>query len=341
MIDTADGTTKMSHVLSVAVNKKKSEHATAKGNHFWARVNTPYGSFKVTFDIAKDTLRTGAVSPMALLKGHNVFGPNQPTRLLVALMRYVHAHFKIPFTAADEQQYCHQGFELDRLDITGAFPVASQAEVVETMRLIRQHLLHQGRDIVVHENTASVETIYIGKHSSRSSVKIYNKYLEMMSKTEEGKPPYWPAVLKYAERLVRCENVLRKDELKKLGRTNSNDWSPNLVCQELKKRLADLGLSDTDLVDELDDAVVAALSPKRKTLYGLWKDGADIKKHSVSYTFNRERDFFLEHGLDIAWTHPSAQAAVTLSTRIQPARLRMTYQKRFVQLGAVFRWCNR
>ena len=337
MIDTADGSTKMSHNLSVAVRKEKAKHPSAKGNQFWARVNTLYGSFKVTFDLAKDTLRTGAVSPMALLKGHNVFGPNTPTRLLVALMPYVHARFKVPFTAADEQQYFRQGFELDRLDITGAFPVPSQAAVVETMRLIRQHLLLQGHDIVVHEKSASVETIYVGKHSGRSSDKFYNKFVEMLSKTEKGKPSYWADVRKYAERLVRYEHVQRRDKLEKLGRTNSNDWSPSIVRQELNKRLAELGLSHTNLVEELDDAVVAALPPKRKTLYGFWEDGADIKKHSAGYTFDRERKFFLGHGLDIAWSRQDVKAAVILANRVQPALLRMAYPKRFVSPGAIFR----
>ena len=337
MIDTVDGTTKMSHALSVAVNKKKSEHATARGNHYWGRIKTPYGSFKVTIDIADGTLKTGPVSPMALLKGHNVFGTNKPTLLLVALMRHVHAHFKIPFTAADEQRYRRQGFELDRLDITGGFLVESQAQVVDTIGLIRQNLLLQGCYIVVHENAASVETIYIGKHSSRSSDKFYNKYLEMKSKDNKGKPSYWAEVLKFAERQVRYERVLRREELKKLGRTNSNDWSPTLVREELNKRLAELGLNNTNLVDELDDAVVGSLTPKRKTLYGLWADGADIKKHSATHTFNREHEFFLKHGLDIAWTRRLVHEAVTLSARVQPTLLRMTYPKRFVPLGAVFR----
>ena len=166
MIDTTDGIIQMRPKLLQAVTAAKASNTKAKGKEFWARVKTTYGSFKATFDIAAGTMRTGPVSPMALLKGHNLFGTNNATALMVGLMPSVHQRFNVPFTVADRQFYMQQGFTLERIDINGSFPLSSQAEVVETLKNIRERLLINGIGITVHEELAGIETIYVRKQQA-------------------------------------------------------------------------------------------------------------------------------------------------------------------------------
>ena len=68
MIDTTDGIIQMRPQLLQAVTAAKASDPKAKGSEFWRRVQTPCGSFKATFVVAANTMRTGPVSPMSLLK---------------------------------------------------------------------------------------------------------------------------------------------------------------------------------------------------------------------------------------------------------------------------------
>lgn len=335
MIDTTDGVIRMPAKLLQAVTAAKASNQKAKGREFWARVKTPYGSFKASFDVAGNTMRTGPVSPMALLKGHNVVGANNATALMVGLMPCVHQRFNVSFTKADRQFYVQQGFELERIDINGAFPLSSQAEVVETLQHIRERLLVEGVAVTVHEQLAGIETIYVGKQQDRAADKFYNKYLEMLRKPSKGKPTYWRRLLCFARGLLRYERVYRGSELRKIGKANSNDWSFSTVRQELSERLQQLGLSHLNLVAELPATVLATLSPQNKAIYSAWVSGTVIQDHWPRPTFNRYRKVFLPHGLDIAWSYSRVRTAVTLANRIQPTTLKTGYPKKFASIGAI------
>jgi II/X family phage/plasmid replication protein len=336
MIDTTDGIIEMRPQLLQAVTAAKASDPKAKGSEFWRRVKTPYGGFKATFVVAANTMRTGPVSPMSLLKGHNLVGTNNATALMVGLMPFVHRRFKVPFTKADREFYMQQGFELKRLDINGAFPLSSQAEVVETLQYIRERLLIDGFAVTVHEELTGIETIYVGKQQDGAADKFYNKYLEMIRKPIKGKPAYWRQLLQFALNLLRYERVYRGAELRKMGKSNSNDWSLSVVRQELSDRLQQLGLSHLNLVAGLPASVLATLSPQNKAIYSAWASGTIIQDHWPRLTFNRYRKVFLPHGLDIAWPHSRVNTAVTLANRIQPTKLKTGYPKQFASLGAIY-----
>lgn len=336
MIDTTDGIIQMRPKLLKAVTVAKANKPKAKGREFWTWVKTPYGGFKAIFDVTAGTMRTGPVSPMALLKGHNLFGTNNATALMVGLMPFAHQRFNVPFTVVDRQFYMGLGFELERLDINGAFNLSSQAEVVETLRYIRERLLIEGIGITVHEESAGIETIYVGKQQDGAADKFYNKFLEMARKPSKGKPTYWHQLLQFALCLLRYERVYRGVELRTMGRTNSNDWSLSVVRQELSDRLQQLGLSHLNLVAALPPSALTTLSHQNKAIYSAWASGTIIQDHWPRLTFNRYRKVFLPYGLDIAWPHSRMNTAVTLANRIQPSKLKTGYPKQFASLGAIY-----
>lgn len=91
--------------------------------------------------------------------------------------------------------------------------------VGDTMELIREHLLAQGINIVVHEGPQGIETIYVGKSSKRSTVKFYNKYREFLANCGEATKslPYYDEILNYAKKEVRFEISIRSQELKRVA----------------------------------------------------------------------------------------------------------------------------
>lgn len=333
MIDEMAGTAPMrQRLFDAAMTANKNNYA-----RWWVRVKMPFGpSLKITIHAKDKTMSWERLSPIKRLVGHNLFGTNGHKRLLTAILKLIYARFGLAFTKADADFYARRGVMLSRTDLTGGFCVGSQAKVVETMDLLRDHFLALGYDIVVHEGPNGIETLYLGKNESTCTLKFYNKYLEMLKDKRLQKLPYYNKLLEYAKSIVRIEFTARTPELERRGLQNSNDWTPSKVREILTEKLVELGFS-TQLLAELPEDEVDALSEAAKSKYKTWRRGNDMKDIYANHTFKRDRAIFLKKGIDIGRTHANAEDAVSLSERVSVDRLRMTWPKRFEPLGAVCR----
>jgi len=343
MIDTIKFKAPIPKALGNAVLAKHKDNPAIKYLYILEKIQTKFDRFTIKIFISERYMEM-ELSPAKHLQGHNVFGTNLLGNLLYEVMKLIYAHFGIQYSKREHAIYKEQGFMILRIDLTASFLVRSQARVVNTMNLIRQHLLILGYDVVVHETPEGIETVYIGKSSSRSSVKFYNKYLELLDKNKgNGKAataikalPYYADVLSYAERVVRFEYTIRTQELKHQGWESSLAWSGSMVRELLEEKLCKLGLS-AQLIAELPAEVVSDLNEVKRNKYVRWAKGDELRKILHPATFTRDRKFFLTHGLDIARTHAQAPKGVVLTSRLSTEKMRMTYPTRFVETGAVFR----
>ena len=308
---------------------------TSGYRRIWARVITRFGSFKITIHVEKQRI-SWDISPMKYLVGHNLFGTNNLTLLVLDILELIYNRFGLTFTERDVAFYTELGVLLSRVDVNGCFLVGSQINVVETMYLLREYFLDHGRDIVAHEGPDGIETLYLGKNSSRSTLKFYNKYREMLAKGNSMNLPYYDELLRLAEKMVRFEATERTPQLQESGRKKSKVWTPGTAREILEGALHDLGLS-SQLLAELPDDDLADLNAACRAKYTLWRDGIDLSQHYPAYTFDRDRKMFLGKGIDIARPHDRAQGAVALSAMLSVDQLRMTWPKRFVSMGAVYR----
>ena len=300
------------------------------------KVGTQYASFPLKVNFSKGEIEF-EVSPTKFLKGHNICGSNRLHVLLEGVLEQIYHRFQTAFTSRDRLFYRRNGVELLRVDMTGGFLVKSQAEVVETMALIEKHLLDSLFDIVVHKSYKGTGTIYLGKNSSRSTIKFYNKYLEVLARNKKlALLPYYQALISYAERLIRYELTLRSSELKRLKLNNSNLFSIQIFHQMLLDHLTKLNFASGPLVTELTGEQVAGLKPEKRAKYQQWRDGIDLHRYFSPATISRLRTYLLQFDLDIAHTYAQTQDAVTLAQRLSLAKLRTTYPKGFVDLGAVY-----
>lgn len=333
MIDAMDGTAPMPKRLFDAA----METDTSGYRHLYKRVKMPFGPLlKLTIHVEDKTMSWEKLSPIKRLVGHNLFGPNSHKRLLIGILKPIYARFGLDFTKADADFFVQHGATLSRTDLTGGFRVGSQAKVVETMELLRDHFLDHGYNIVVHEGTNGIETLYLGKNESTCTLKFYNKYLEMLNDKGLQKLPYYNELLEYAKSIVRVEYTARSPELERRGLQNTKDWTVSKVREILTETLEDLGLS-TQLLAALPDHEVDELSEAANAKYKTWLLGNDLKDIYPKHTFARDRAAFLKKRIDIGRTHAYAEDAVSLSERLSVERLRMTWPKRFVPLGAVYR----
>ncbi len=330
MIDTIGFTSTMTkRLLKAALADNNKPYPS-----IWKRVETGFGNIKLTINVDDQTMKM-ELSPMMYLVGHNVFGTNQLETLIFGVLEVIYSHFQLPFTNREAAFYAEEGFNMSRVDLTASFLVGSQNMVFDTMDLLCKHLLDHGHHIVKHEGPDGVETVYVSKSSSRSTVKFYNKYREMLAKGKAKDLPYFQELLRYAEKLLRYELTLRTPSLKKHGLLNSKSWTISKVRELLEGQLHELGLSG-QLLAELPDDVVAGLSPGKHSKYSLWLADIDMRKHFPPYTFDRDHKIFLKNGIDIARTHADARAAAVLSNRLSVEKMRVGYPKSFVPLGAVY-----
>jgi len=343
MIDTIKFQAPESKALRNAVLAKHKDNPAINYRYILEKVKTRFGSFTIKIFLSEGYMRM-ELSPAKHLQGHNVFGTNRLSKLLYGVMRLIYAHFDVQYSKREHAIYKQQGFTILRIDLTASFLVGSQAKVVNTLNLLRQHLLILGHDVVVHVTPEGIETIYIGKSSSRSSVKFYNKYLELLDKNKgKGKAataikalPYYADVLSYAEKVVRFEYTIRAQELRRLELDSSLTWSGSMVSELLEGKLCKLGLS-AQLIAELPAEIVSYLNEVKRNIYVRWAEGDELRKILHPATFTRDRKFFLIHGLDIARTHAQTPKGVVLTSRLSTEKMRMTYPTRFVETGAVFR----
>jgi len=237
MIDTIGLRASITPALLAAIRVDIKGTDAEKFKAFWKRVNTPFGSFRIKINVNAATIEF-EISPMKFLKGHNFVGTNYLEPLIVGIMKIVYDRFKVRFKEKDEAFYTDNNSQMLRGDFNGNFYVGSQAKVVNTMALIREHLVAHGHDIVVHEGPDGIETIYEGKESSHSTIKFYNKYLEMLANSSKSTKafPYYADLLKYARQVVRFEVTLRSRALKDENMRDSTSWNPGKQREILRKR---------------------------------------------------------------------------------------------------------
>lgn len=331
MIDEVDASAPMPKRLFKAAMAANTNNY----HHYWVRPKTQFGSFKLTVHVETQQM-SWKICPMKLLVGHNLFGTNNLARILDGILRAIYQRFGLSFTDKDAGFYAANGVLLSRIDLTGGFQVGSQAVVVETMYLLREHFIDHGFDIVVHEGPNGIETLYLGKKSSTSTLKFYNKYLQMLNDKKLQLLPYYNELLNHAESEVRFEFAARDPYLASNGLKNSKEWTVGKVREILEGTLEDLGLSKP-LLEKLPIDEVAGLSDACRAKYTLWLAGNDLKEHFPPHTFARDHKFFLAKGIDIGRSHSKAQDAAVLSEMLSVNQLRSTWPKRFVPLGAVYR----
>lgn len=343
MIDTIKFQAPIPKALRNAVLAKHKDNPAINYRHILEKVQTSFGRFTIKIFIREGYMEM-ELSPAKHLQGHNVFGTNRLDQLLYGVMKLIYAHFGVQYSKREHAIYIQQGFTILRIDLTASFLVGLQAKVVNTMNLLRQHLLILGQNVVLHETPKGVETVYIGKSSSRSSVKFYNKYLELLNKNKgNGKAaaaikalPYYADIVNYAEKVVRFEFTIRARKLTSKGWESSLAWSGSMVRELLEEKLCKLGLS-AQLIAELPAEVVSDLNEVKRKKYVRWAEGDELRKILHPATFTRDRKFFLTHRLDIARTHAQTPKGVVLTSRLSTEKMRITYPKRFVETGAVFR----
>jgi hypothetical protein len=243
-------------------------------------------------------------NPAKFLQGHNIWGPEPEPELGALLGVALTNALGFDPTMRDVNTWDRGEVGLTRIDITRMVkPVWAAPGWVRTWLTIANALGHGGHQKIENASAYDASTLYVGKHSKRIALKIYDKAAELKRHPQPilDQQPYAGATCQYIEQAIRIEVTLRGMELRKRGLEQLAGWSVDQADAIIDERLGKLSLPGSmSVAPSLPEGTPLRL----QQVYKLWYHGADVSKLYPHNSFYRYRREILKHGVDIAKTRP-------------------------------------
>lgn len=227
-------------------------------------------------------------------QGHNLFGTNDLMGLVSETYHCIVSLLGLMPTDLD-YKWIHQGFyQLKRVDCTMMVDLLTLENVEAFLYAAESlaHWKHRGQAI------NSKGTLYFGKNSRRSSLKMYAKGKEIKAKGHTLPPEIiTPDLLAWVNPKLRLELVLRSMSLKDKNLDYGYKWNDNTPVENLYESLESLNMSEKHTISPEN---LMNLSPRLRLAYNSWVDGYDLKTILPQKTFYRYRNELKNFGIDIA-----------------------------------------
>jgi II/X family phage/plasmid replication protein len=227
----------------------------------------------------------------------------------------------LPVHADDAASWAAGAIRLTCVDATESFHLGTRAEVLAFLRSAEQtaHLAHRGRGQLVKGST-----LYFGKNSRRSSLKLYAKGPEIERKGHRQEIILsLPSAKAWADRTLRAELRLHSMELRRIGLDHVCDWFasdglPSAVTSELLRDVFE-GMTMTTTA-HLSPEVLESLRPALRAAVAAWEAGHDLRSMFSKSGFYKFRAELLPHGIDIATLMPKEVSNVVPLYRVLEAK---------------------
>lgn len=238
------------------------------------------------------------------LQGHNLFGTNDVQGLVHETLASLSERGFIAI-AADARHLVNasRAATVSRIDLTEMFELPSRAACRAWIKAAEStaHMAHRGRGTLTREGT-----LYFGKASRRSMLKIYVKGDEIEAQGKGHKLPadlpFRDALCTWADNKLRVELQLRTLTLVDLELQMVGSWGDNEPLTVFSKYLSTLNLnSQMPILGPDLDKLPAHL----RSTYQHWWTGFDVRSVVSKATFYRHRRELLSFGIDIAMRRPA------------------------------------
>lgn len=235
-------------------------------------------------------------NPTKFLTGQNADGPDSVGELLQACLARVAAALSAPYMTM------LSGGRLTRIDCTYSYDLGSIERVREVLRVasITARARHQGR------SHTSYQTVYLGQHSRRHSVKLYAKADELAQHPPFGLPADVEADLRaQSAGLLRVEVTARRMQLEEDKLALIEQWRCPSTVQRTWQRY--WGRVEINAAMDLMEDETLALPRRLRGTYELWRRGVDcfeLLSRATYYRHRKELVRISEGRVDIAIIRP-------------------------------------
>ena len=234
-------------------------------------------------------------NPTKYLQGHNIFGIS----CIRTLARSVVADVlpKLGFSATDTARAVKKidagEYRVTKIDLTKMFRLGTDQDVRDYLRMMPFTVSARGDRCEFCKNT-----FYVGKHSGLWSLKIYNKFLEITSRSKSHRlPDFLPrdAFEQFTAGQLRVELVLQKQILDRLQLTN-----PVLLQTKLNEVFNEFTGRITMRNQEIAEHDYIKLPSSLQGTVEKWRAGRDLKMLMSKTSYYRHRAELLKRGIDIS-----------------------------------------
>lgn len=286
-----------------------------EGEMKWSKVRAlpMRGSFDANLHLSSCPVTGQLVidgNPAKFFQGHNVFGSDDIHGLAHAVIRNVVQFLQLEVTPECQQAIDEERVEIAHVDVTRMYSFGSIAHATAAVRAIGEHatMKYRGRGVMKEG------TVYFGKHSRRSALKVYAKGVELIEHRLPEEMPLADEVLAFASDKLRVELVLRGMELKARGLDMLAHWDSETGEKLHREFVGKMTIPDNI---ELPPSKLQGLSPRLQLAYAAWVRGDDLRVTLPRATFYRYRAELLKFGIDIlALRPPEAKSNVLPLVRI-------------------------
>lgn len=232
-------------------------------------------------------------NPAKFLQGHNCFGIECIRSLLIRTIERIAP--QLPFNHFQIQQLIRAvkcwAFRVTRIDITRSFDLGSNEAVNKYLRMLQFVADTRGNRCEFTKNT-----FYVGKNSGLWSVKFYNKFVEITSRSKAHRLPVeltQSGITEFIHGKLRIELVLRKQQIDRLGLLSVSDLQDKLdsIYNDFLGRIV--------MKNQQNEFDYKKLKEHYQRTYLLWKNGEDVSSFMERATFYRHAKFFREYGINL------------------------------------------
>lgn len=268
------------------------------------RWRSAVGSFETSVQVRSHDFDCGAFqylyvsgNPAKWFQGHNVEGPE--------CQAMIYAFGESVLNVLGFSPDCGREWFCNRIDITRMYDLGTDADCMAWLKAAESRVTvkHRGRGVLDRG------TFYVGKHSKRSSLKVYAKGPEVRRHKPLVAPDLAARVLDWSTGKLRFETVWRREELARRGLREVRFMDECAMAELFSGFLAGCGL---DMKSGLDVSQVRELPPAWRGIYHQWLAGVDLPQIMSRSTWYRWRKRFQGLGLDLAADPPHGADVVPL-----------------------------
>lgn len=263
---------------------------------FTAYVHSPLTDAVATvFSFDKQTKLVFEFSIPKFLTGQNVVGIEDMHSGCLACIKTIFKLMGFRPTEEERKAIKAGGYRITRVDWAAHIDCGTADRAAAMMIALRNHLVGKAKDVALYDSN----TIYVGQHSTRRTLKLYLKYPELLKHPMHAKVYGRDALLRRTLGLVRVEATLRGKELVKLGLDSPLNWTAEVGHSLLDAWMTRLRIADGKVPDL---GCVDFMTPVLQQKFRAWVLGDAIAfSRGVSHDCYRDnrRRVFNATGIDI------------------------------------------
>jgi hypothetical protein len=235
-------------------------------------------------------------NPQKFLFGQNIYGTNDLRLLMKTLLPMIAE--RLGFDKFTQDQWAHLGlsgnYELTRIDITENFRIGKTSKDVQDWLAAAQEGIR-----CAHKDARLLygSTLYLGQHSRRHSVKLYDKQSELMRHPPKLSVDINEKLYVECAGMLRIESTFRSRKL----RDDGINTAQTLDAKKVTAMYYD-SISKVKLSQQVVNRSINRLNVGRSAYmtYLEWCQNVDVRQSLSRSAFYRNRGLLLPFGVDIS-----------------------------------------